>query len=216
MSIVRAGRLALSVAALAFVTFAPATSGADEGDQDALRLSSAGHTLKWNWTPPGHQDRYGHAEALINAPLASVRTQVLDFANYKNLAPWRFKTSRIVGKEGDATDVYMQVSALKGMITLWNVTRFTPAKVVKPGLETVEGKFVRGNIKDANFVWTLRQIDDQWTVLKCDILLKPDLPAPQSALDEELRDAAEQAVDAVHNKAQGNGRHDPYTPKGNG
>jgi ribosome-associated toxin RatA of RatAB toxin-antitoxin module len=212
MAISRTLRHLLAASSLALVALAPTTSMA-EPDADATRLANVDHTLKWNWTPPGHQDRYGHAEVLVHAPLASVRAQVLDFANYKTFAPWRFKNSRIIGKEGESTDVYLQVSALKGLITLWNVTRFAPPKVVKPGHEIVEGKFVKGNVKDANVVWTMRELEEGWTVLKCDILLKPDLPAPQSALDEELRDAAQQAVDAVHNKAQGNDRHDAYTPK---
>ncbi len=35
------------------------------------------------------------------------------------------------------------------------------------------------------------------------MLIKPGLPAPQWALDEELRDSAMFGVDAVHDKAQG-------------
>jgi hypothetical protein len=52
-------------------------------------------------------------------------------------------------------------------------------------------------------VWTLRSLGDDWTVLKFDLLLKPGLPAPQSVIDEELRDCAMFAVDKVHDKAQG-------------
>src|SRR5215831_1099424 len=57
----------------------------DAGDPDALRIASAGHSLKWNWTPPGHAERYGHAETLIHAPLASVRTRVQDYAHYREI-----------------------------------------------------------------------------------------------------------------------------------
>jgi hypothetical protein len=35
------------------------------------------------------------------------------------------------------------------------------------------------------------------------MLLKPGLPAPQSAIDEELRDSARYAVDSIHDRAQG-------------
>jgi hypothetical protein len=52
-------------------------------------------------------------------------------------------------------------------------------------------------------VWTMHELGPEWTVLKMDLLLKPGLPAPQSAIDEELRDSAMMAVDLVHDRAQG-------------
>jgi hypothetical protein len=37
-------------------------------------------------------------------------------------------------------------------------------------------------------VWTIRALDDRWTVLKFEILLKPGLLAPQSAVcSSEIR-----------------------------
>jgi len=60
--------------------------------------NSAGHTLKWNWNPPGRAERYGHAETLVQAPLEAVRTQVLDFSHYKDLSGGKFKTSRMIAK----------------------------------------------------------------------------------------------------------------------
>jgi hypothetical protein len=200
-------------AATAFVALAvvPATSHA--GDPDAARIKAAGHSLKWNWTPPGHSDRYGHAETLIHAPLAKVRAQVQDYAKYKDCVPSKFKTSRVVGKEGDSTDVYIQIAVMHGMVTLWNVTRFAPPKAVSPGVEVIEGKMVpgKGNVKDLDAIWTMRSLDPEWTVLKFDLLLKPDMPAPQSAIDEELRDSAMYAVDAMHDRAQGSKDIAPYS-----
>jgi hypothetical protein len=172
-------------------------------DADVARIVAAGHSLKWNWTPPGKGDRYGHAEVLIHAPLAAVRAAVSDFGRYKDLVPDRFHNARIIGKENGTTDVYMQVPILHGLLTLWDVVRFAPVKVVEPGTEVLEGTFVRGNIRNMNAVWTTRAVNDTWTLLKFDLLLSASLPAPQSAIDEELRDAAMQAVDAIHDRAQG-------------
>ena len=64
----------------------------------------------------------------------------------------------------------------------------------------VQGK---GNVDDMDVLWTLRALGGEWTLLKFDLLLKPGIPAPQSAIDEELRDSAMYAVDAVHDRAQG-------------
>ncbi|MGA3123877.1 MAG: hypothetical protein ABSF69_24220 [Polyangiaceae bacterium] len=179
---------------------------ADVLDPEASRIAAAGHSLDWNWTPPGHADRYGHAETLIHAPLDLVRAHVTDFSHYRDISPTRFKSSRVVGHEPDrSTDVYIQISVLHGVIALWDVARFSPARTVSPGVEVLEGRMIpgKGNVEDMDVVWTIRALDDRWTVLKFDILLKPGLPAPQSMIDEELRDSARYAVDAIHDRAQG-------------
>jgi hypothetical protein len=183
-----------------------ASSAPGPQDPDALRISTAGHSLKWNWTPPGHADRYGHAETLIHAPLAAVQARVLDFPHYREILPSRFKISRVVGHRPDGSaDVYIQIAVMHDMVLLWNVTRFAPARHEAPDVEVVEGRMVpgKGNVEDFDVVWTMHALGPEWTVLKCDLLLKPNLPAPQSALDEELRDSAMIAVDVIHDRAQG-------------
>ena len=60
--------------------------------------------------------------------------------------------------------------------------------------------------------FTIRQIDENITLLKMDLLIVPTIPAPQSALDEELRDAAMDAVRAMHDRAQGHTRYVVYPP----
>jgi hypothetical protein len=181
-------------------------SAASADDADAARIAAAGHSLKWNWTPPGRSDRYGHAETLIHAPLQSVRARVLDFAHYRDIVPEKFKTSRVVGHGPDGSaDVYIQIAVMHGMVTLWDVTRFMPPKTIEQGVNVIEGRMVpgKGNVDDVHVVWTLRALDDEWTLLKFDLLLKPGLPAPQWAIDEELRDSAMAAVDSIHDRAQG-------------
>lgn len=196
--------MALTVALGLWSAQSPAR--ADVLDPEASRIAAAGHSLHWNWTPPGHADRYGHAETLIHAPLDVVRAHVTDFSHYRDISPTRFKSSRVVGYEPDrSTDVYIQISVLHGVIALWDVARFAPARTVSPGVQVLEGRMIpgKGNVEDMDVVWTIRALDDRWTVLKFDILLKPGLPAPQSMIDEELRDSARYAVDAIHDRAQG-------------
>jgi hypothetical protein len=202
----KASRSLVRLAAIVALAGVGSTARADGQDTDASRIEAAGHSLKWNWTPPGRSERYGHAETLIHAPIAAVRAHVVDFAHYKDIMPGKFKTSRIVGHAGEGSaDVYIQIAIMHDMVTLWNVTRFAPPKKVAADVEVVEGRMLpgKGNVDDLNVVWTLRALDDQWTVLKFDLLLKPGLPAPQWAIDEELRDSAMSAVDSVHDRAQG-------------
>jgi hypothetical protein len=175
-------------------------------DPDASRIAAAGHSLKWNWTPPGHTERYGHAETLIHAPMSVVRAHVVDFPHYRDIFPERFKSSRVIGHEPDrSTDVYIQIAVLHGVVSLWDVARFSPPRELSPGTEVIEGRMIpgKGNVDDMDVVWTIHALDDQWTVLKFDLLLKPGLPAPQWAIDEELRDSAAMAVDSMHDRSQG-------------
>lgn len=175
-------------------------------------MNTAAQVTRTNWVPPGSHERYGHAEVILHAPLAKVRALVLDFPRYKEFASSRFQTSRIVGKQGNLTDVYLQVPIMKGLINLWSVTRFTPARPLGTGFEVVEGWQTKGNLKDLHVMWTLRELSPEFTVLKCDLLLALGVPAPQGAVDEELRDAAAQAIEGVMDRAQGNRTFVPFKP----
>jgi hypothetical protein len=178
---------------------------ANAPDPDAVRIAAAGHSLKWNWTPPGRSQRFGHAETLVHASLEAVRQFVIDFANYKALAP-SITTSRVVGHLPDgSTDVYLRMGVLNNTVTFWNVTRFAPLRRASQGEEILEGQMVpgKGNIDDSAAVWTISAAGSDWTVLKFDLLLRPGVPAPQSLIDEQLRDSAMDAVNSIHDRAQG-------------
>ena len=184
----------------------PAAPAAPAVDPEVARLRAAqGHALRWNYVPAGATARYGHGEALVQAPIDLVRAQVLDFGKYKEYSNGKFKTARIVDKNQGSpgtTDVYVQVPILHGMIMLWQIIRFEPLKTTAPGTEVLVGKLVSGNVNAADIQVTMRAIDPQTTVLKCDLLITPQIAAPQSAIDTELRDAAADAVDAILVRAQ--------------
>jgi hypothetical protein len=186
---------------------------ADALDPDAQRIATAGHPLKWNWTPPGRSQRFGHGETLIHAPVDVVRRLVVDYSHYTQLAPQAITTSRVVAHGSDgSTDVYLRMGVLNNTLSFWNVTRFGPVRLSPEGGETVEGQMVpgKGNIADSTFVWTLRSAGEGWTVLKFDLQLRPGIPAPQWLIDEQLRDSAMDAVDSIHDRAQGSKAIDPY------
>jgi hypothetical protein len=171
-------------------------------DSDVARLAD-GRSQKTNWVPPGTEDRYGRAEVLVHAPLAKVKDLVLDFGGYKQFVPDRFHNVHVIGKEQGGTDVYMQVPIMRGMINLWQVMRWRDVTPLAPGWAIVEGFYTKGNLKKANAAWTLRRIDDTTTLVQFDLLVLPLVPAPEALVDEELRDAAVQAVDNIRDRAQG-------------
>jgi hypothetical protein len=206
-------RRALAALATVGIGLLPPAARADAVDPEASRIVAAGHSLEWNWTPPERSDRYGHAETLIHAPISAVRTRVLDYAHYKDILPSHFKTSRVVahGQDG-AADVYIRVVVMHEMLTLWDVTRFAPVSRPLPGFELVAGRMVpgKGNVDDLEVVWTMHAIEDEWTVLKLDLLLKSGLHAPQATIDEGLRHSARYAVDSIHDRAQGSTGIEPW------
>ncbi|MGH7327637.1 MAG: hypothetical protein ACREJX_04745, partial [Polyangiaceae bacterium] len=93
---------------------APAAGGPDK---ERERLEAAGGVVKTNLTPAGKSDRYGRAEAIVHASIDDLRKAVLDFSNYKSLAPDKFKTARMIAKEDGHVDVYFQVPVMKGLLT---------------------------------------------------------------------------------------------------
>jgi hypothetical protein len=210
--ILRFPRFATALLALGAMTLA-APVHADAPDPDATRIASAGHALKWNWTPPGRSERFGHAETLVHAPLSKVRQLVLDFGHYKELAS-SITTSRVVAHGADgSTDVYLQMGVMNNTIKFWNVTRFAPLRSDPQGTEILEGQMVhgKGNIDDSAAIWTMHPAGADWTILKFDVLLRPGLPAPQSLIDEQLRDSAMDAVNSIHDRAQGSKDIAPYS-----
>jgi hypothetical protein len=206
----RAATLSVAAFALAAVTLSSPVQ-ADAPDADATRIAAAGHSLDWTWTPPGRTEHFGHGETLVHAPLAAVRKTVLDFGRYKNLGP-DIKTSRVVGREPDgSTDVYLRIAVLNDLVSFWNVTRFAPLRQESGG-EIIEGRMVpgKGNIDDSVVKWTLHPAGDEWTVLKFDALLRPGVPAPQSLIDNTLRESAVHTVESVRDQVQGATGIQPY------
>jgi hypothetical protein len=174
-----------------------AAFSADDHNAQIERLKKDPGPIKSNWVPPGRSDRYGHAEGLIAAGPDAVRTKLLDFPRYKDLAGPKFKSVKVVDKQGQNTDVYFQLPIMKGMVTIWYVTRFPPSRPAVGG-DVLEGTFVKGNIKNMHIAFTVRPgADEKSSVLVCDLVLQPNVPAPQSALDEELRDACGDAINSL-------------------
>lgn len=184
-------------------SFAPsAMPDAKAGAEQVERLEKGGGVEKSNWVPPGRSERYGHAEILVKGTLEVVRAIVTDVAHYKDLAPGRFKTSRVVDKHEGTTDLYIQIPVLHGLLVLWQVVRFDDLRAPTPGLEIVEGRLVKGNVKNMNIVVVARAVDAERTVVTCDLMIEPFFIAPQAAIDEETRDACGDALASVRDRAE--------------
>jgi hypothetical protein len=181
---------------------APAPTPPPARDPQVARLLEAKKTLHWNQTLGTGKDRYGHAETLVEATADQVAKTATDFGKYRELHR-KFKTARVIGKEGDQTDVYMRYPVQLGPMTieLYEVMRFSPDRN-NGGTHTIEARGIKGDMKRGHTLITVRPVDAKHSLISVDILLVPTLPAPQSYVDEELRDGAEDFVDGIRDKSQ--------------
>ena len=172
-------------------------------DLQVARLLEAKKTLNWNHTLGGGKDRYGHAEALVDAPADKLAKTAVEFGKYRELHR-KFATARVIGKEGDQTDVYMRYPVTIGPVTieLYEVMRFSPDRATA-GTHVIEARGIKGDMKRGHTLITIKPVDAKHSLIEVDILLVPVLPAPQSYVDEELRDGAQDFVNGLRDKAQG-------------
>jgi ribosome-associated toxin RatA of RatAB toxin-antitoxin module len=190
--------LAASLTGLALVSL-PLVAAADT-PPDATKLRDARSAERFDMA--SHTAiRTGGAQIFINAPLAEVRKVVLDFAHYQDFMPG-FKRSRVVQRNKEFTDVYLQVPILHGAATVWAVARFKPPQKLANGTELIESTMQQGNVNEFRASWRLIPVDANHTILRSEILIVPKLPLPSSVVTPELSYAADKAVTASRNKAE--------------
>jgi hypothetical protein len=151
---------------------------------------------------PGFSIAAGGGVTVANAGIAQVRQTVTDYGHYADFMP-RFQKSRIVGKSGPTTDVYLQVAILHGAASVWAVTRFG-APIPEGAGERIEGSKLegKGNVDDMRAVWHLTPVDADHTIVRLDILIVPTFPVPHSLVTDELEFASDQAVSATRDRTE--------------
>jgi ribosome-associated toxin RatA of RatAB toxin-antitoxin module len=201
-SMVRLTRVVLAVLAMgAFGAVGGAARADATGPTETERLVRTHATERYNVAVPGYSIRAGGGMTAINAPLSTVRRIVTDYGHYSDFMP-RFQKSRIVGKSGPNTDVYLQVSILHGAANIWAVTRFG-APVPEGSGERIEGRLHgQGNVDQLLAIWHLIPVDDHRTIAKIELLIVPKLPLPGSVVTPELEYASDQAVTATRERAE--------------
>ena len=91
---------------------------------------------------------------------------------------------------------------MNGFVTLWWVMRFGEPKEHEKGNYAFEGRYQRGNLETAHVMFNVRAVTPEVTVLKFDLLIGLPIPAPEENVDEELRDAAADAVHGAREKSE--------------
>jgi len=144
--------------------------------------------------------RAGGARTTVFAPPSDVLSQVTDYAHYSEFIS-AFEASKVVGRAGAATDVYLRVKILHGAAKIWAVVRFEPAE--RGGdATTVTAHLVRGNVQRLDAVWRVEDAGEGLTRLSLILLIIPTLPVPEALVVPEVRDAAGTAVRGLRDEVE--------------
>jgi len=189
-------RALVAFAAVGLVT----TLASAEPSAEAKRLMKLRDAERYEVQTPHSRIRAGAARVHVKAPMDEVRKVVVDYKSYEKFIS-KFEKSRVVGRDGDKTDVYLQVPILKGAAKIWAVVRFGPPK--KAGdEEIVQASLVKGNVDRLDAKWRLKRIDDENTQLHLELLIVPKLPVPGSLVTGEVAYAADVAVMGSRDRAE--------------
>ncbi|WP_437592995.1 type II toxin-antitoxin system RatA family toxin [Sorangium sp. So ce1000] len=143
----------------------------------------------------------GRSTVVVKGPLERVRAAVLSFERYPEFMP-HYKKCRLLGRTpSGGWDIYMEVSALEGAVTMWARIEIQ-RPVVEDGVETYSSRFVSGNVQDLQAIWRLEKIDAQSTRLSLEVFLRPKLPLPKSLLNAENLDGSARAVAAIRTRVE--------------
>ena len=109
--------------------------------------------------------------------------------------------TKVVGRHGDKTDVYLEVPIMKGTAKVWGIVRFDPPKTAS-GEEVVEGRMLKGNVERLEARWRIRKIDDANTRLDLELLILPKIPLPGQLITGELEFVSDVSVSGARTRAE--------------
>lgn len=191
-------RTLFSLAALiGFALIAPSAHG---DSAEAKRLMKSRDSERYEVKTEHSSTKAGAARVHVATPTTQVKKVISDFKNYSKFIS-KFDKSKVVGRKGNNTDVYLEVPIMKGAAKIWAVVRFEPVKTVG-GEEVLEGHMLKGNVKRLDAWWRVKKIDDANTQLNLELLIVPKLPVPGSVVTGEVAYAADTAVMGSRDRAE--------------
>lgn len=170
--------------------------------------AASGSAQRYRKAVPQQRIQAGCARIETDANVETVRRVVTDFDHYSSFIK-RFKngklqlqvTAKVVGRNGDKRDVYLEVPILKGSAKVWGLLRFDAMRNVD-GEDVLEGKLVKGNVDRLDARWRIRKIDDTRTAVHLELLIVPKVPVPGDLVTGELEFVSDVAVTGTRNEAE--------------
>jgi ribosome-associated toxin RatA of RatAB toxin-antitoxin module len=191
-------RLLLVASLASLVALAPDASA--QPDAEAKRLMKKRDSERYEVKTQHSSTKAGCARVHVAAPVAVVKSIVTDYKNYSKFIK-KFEKAKVVGRDGNKTDVYLQVPILKGAAKVWAVVRFGQFKK-QNGVDVLEGEMIKGNVKRLDAKWIVKKIDADNTQLHLELLILPNMPVPGSVVTGEVAYASDVAVMGSRDRAE--------------
>lgn len=154
-----------------------------------------------NVREPDSGVEWGRAEGVIDARPDEVLAILSDYAQYAGLFPY-FEKSKVLSQRGSDAIVYLEAKVLHGAATLWSQVRMKTTQSSGPA-QIVEARMMRGkgNISQLLARWEVTPLaGGTRCYVAFQILVDPDLPLPDLAVNSELRHGAGKAMRALRNR----------------
>ena len=200
MKTLRLAVCALAVVATPVVALADSYS-APASDAQAVELQKLDRDKKSHFDKKTGDKTvvWGRAEAFVNAPVGKTKEAVMDYGNYASFIS-RFQKSKLLKKDGQTAEVFLQLPILKGSATIWTLSKFGAPTTFGKG-EMISATMLKGNVDDFQAVWKYRAVDDKHSVVTCELFVSPKLAVPDKVMIGQLEDACGEAVLGVRVQA---------------
>lgn len=166
----------------------------------ALGASRTRDIVRYDFPVQGTSLRAGAARTGVEAEARLVQEVVKDYRGYARFIE-QFERSKVVGRAGSTTDLYLDIPILHGLTKIWAVLRFSEP-TTEGGAQVIRGRMLKGNVRRLDVTWRVVNVEPAWAELGAELLLDLDLPAPRSSVLKTVKRAAAQAVRGVRAEAE--------------
>jgi ribosome-associated toxin RatA of RatAB toxin-antitoxin module len=155
----------------------------------------------------GSRIRRSRAMGLVAAPADKVTAVLSDYGNYHQFMP-HFVASRVLSQRGSQALLYVEVSALHGMATLWAQMKL---RLLDPNAPTrvIRATMLKGNLKDFEAEWQVTPVDAKHTLVAFELCADPNfrLPFADSLVSDHNEKEARSSIAALRRRLSRQRKH---------
>ncbi len=110
------------------------------------------------------------------APVDKVTAVVSDYGSYHEFMP-HFVASRVLSQRGSKALLYVEVSALHGVATLWAQMQLRMLDATAP-TRVIKATMLKGNLKGFDAEWQITPFDAKHTLVAFELCADPNFHLP--------------------------------------
>lgn len=178
----------------------PPPAVAIDPDLEATQLQAYGGPRTESFHAAKSERFWTRSTIYVAAPIDRVRAVVVDYGAYAEIMPRTFQRSKVLKRDGLATDVYLQAEVMNGAAVMWVDEHFA-APVAEGKGEVVVATMNKGNVDDASGFWRFRGAPGG-TVVTIELSIDPSASVPDKLMKREMERACEDAALGVRRRAE--------------